>query len=296
MRRQRLFSKQDMLALRRLIQEKTGYMPHYRSFLSQAFRRRSYCVEDGGQSNEMLEFIGDQVLSYYTVKIIAQRCGAVNWEGDYTCRIRQGQFSVLKQELLSNEALSKIADDWGVADYLIVGRDDQKNEVHKQTKIKADLLEAIIGMIAVDCKWDPDTLEKVVNKALGLSERIDAIVKSDPWAQLFDIDNAVTKLKELAEKEWCSQPDYQISGPDALGYDKNGDPIWGCVCKAVNDVTGVSVLVWASSKKNAKKAAAYLALCDLLQVQNKYGINHPFCSWVYKNGELKPGEPEWQKA
>lgn len=282
----------DKAELRKLIYEKTGYTLASNSILSQVFRRSSYCAEQGGMSNEMFEFLGDQILSYYAVKIVAQRCCAVNLEGDWTFRIRQNRFSVLKQELLSNAAFAQIIDDWGVADYLIVGKDDEKNDVSKQIKVKADLFEAIIGGIAVACKWDPIVMEAVVSKALGMDARIDAILQSDPCAMLFDIDNAVTKLKELAEKEQCSQPAYSFMGPDDLGYDKDGNPIWSCNCCAVNDKTGMLVSVFASSKKEAKKAAAYLILCQHFEAPNRYGITKMGGVWTYKNGTLMPDSSE----
>lgn len=293
MRRQRCFDGKDKVALRKLIWEKTGYMPVSNSILSQAFRRSSYCKEDGGKSNEMFEFIGDQVLGFYTVKVVSQRCCAVNSEGDRSFLIRQNQFSALKQELLSNEAFAKIIVDWGVADYLIVGRDDEKNEVNKQTKIKADLFEAIIGAITIECKWDPVILENVVSRALNLDERINAIIESEQqWH--FDIDNAVTKLKELAEKEVCSQPSYEFAGPEFLGYDADGAPIWSCTC-VVADWWGSPIAVFSGSKTKAKKAAAYLTVCRQFQMQNLYGPNQLCSVWTYKNGKLMPGDPEQPK-
>lgn len=292
MRKQRYFNEQDRFALFRIIQEKTDYPLHSNSLLSQAFRRSSFCVANGGKSNEMFEFNGDQILSYYTVKIIAQRLGGMNFEGDYALRSQPSQFSAWKQKLLSNENFAKIIDDWGVADYLIVGKDDEKSEVHKQMKIKADLFEAIIGAIAEDCKWDAEILEKVVGKVLGLEEQIADIIECDPRRILFDMENAVTKLKELVEQGQCSRLSYDFMGPECLGYDKDGDPIWTCTCRVVNDVTGITTLVRASSKKNAKKAAAYLALCEHFQMPNQYGLTgfeKVMCKpWVYKNGKLKP--------
>lgn len=289
MKNKRYFSELERIEIFRIIQEKTGYPLANRYLLSQAFRRSSYCAAEGGKSNEMLEFIGDQVLSYYLVKILAQRCGAENFDGDYSFRVRQNQFSTLKQELLSNESFAKIIDDWAIADYLIVGKDDEKNEVHKQTKIKADLFEAIIGAITVACKWDSAILEKVVNKALNLDAQIAAIIQSESHWFRFDMDNAVTKLKELGETEWCSQPNYKITD---IGYDKDGNPLWSCTCTVVNEQRGITILVFASSKKNAKKAAAYLVLCELFQVQNKYGVNQNRFPWVYKDGKLMPDMPE----
>lgn len=291
MRKEKFFSGQDRYALRRIIHEKTGYMLRENTILSQAFRRSSYCVEDGGKSNEMFEFIGDQVLSYFVVKIVSQRCVALNLECDYTFRIRQNQFSGLKQELLSNETFAKIIDEWGVADYLIVGKTDEKNQVNKQIKVKADLFEAIIGAIALESNWDPVILENVVNKALDLDGRMGEILQSESGFAEFDVDNAVTKLKELAEKELCSPPQYDIG---FLGYNGNGDPVWVCTCTAIKDITGIIQQVYSSSKRDAKKAAAYLVLCQLFETANKYGKTQRFGPWIYKNGKLWPGTPEWR--
>ena len=232
----------------------------------------------------MFEFIGDQVLSYYVVKIISDRCCALNIEGDYAFRIRENYFTSLKQELVNNEMLASIIDDWGISEYLIVGRSDEKNQVDQQTKVKADLFESIIGAIAVDSKWDPTVLETAVRKSLSLDDRLQDIIQSDNNLMNINIDNAVTVLKELAEKEQCSMPKYGFY----LEHDKDGNPIWSCGCAIVNDITSIIRDVRASSKKDAKKAVAYLLLCEHFQMQNQYGPND-FCPiWNYSDGRLFP--------
>ena len=284
MKRQHYFFGQEEQKLKGLIREKTGYCFKSRGILSQAFRRRSYCAEYSGKSNEMFEFLGDQILSYYAVKIISERCVSMNVEGDYSFRIRENYFTSLKQELVSNEALAEIIDAWGVLEYLIVGRSDEKNQVDQQTKVKADLFESIIGAIAIDSKWDPRVLETAVRKALNLDDRLQAIIQNDYNSMTVNIDNAVTVLKELAEKEQCSMPKYEFSGP----YDKEGNPMWHCSSSIVNDTTGINRIVFASSKKDAKKAVAYLMLCEHFQIQNQYGPNDFYPTWIYKDGKLIP--------
>ena len=288
MKRQHYFFGEEEQKLKALIREKTGYCIQSGGGLSQAFRRRSYCAECGGKSNEMFEFLGDQILSYYAVKIISERCVCMNIEGDYSFRIRENHFTSLKQELVSNDALAEIIDAWGVLEYLIVGRCDEKNQVDQQTKVKADLFESIIGAIAIDSKWNPVVLETAVRKSLNLDERLQAIIQSDYNSMTINIDNAVTVLKELAEKEQCSMPKYEFSGPEVFGYDKDGNPIWHCSSSITNDTTGIIRIVFASSKKDAKKAVAYLMLCEHLHIQNQYGPNAFLPIWNYKNGRLTP--------
>lgn len=288
MKRQHYFFGQEEHKLKVLIQEKTGYCIQSSGVLSQAFRRRSYCAECSGKSNEMFEFLGDQILSYYVVKIVSTRCVSMNIEGDYSSRIRENHFTSLKQELVSNEALAEIIDDWGALEYLIVGRSDERNQVDQQTKVKADLFESIIGAIAIDSNWDSTVLETAVNRALNLEERLQNIIQSDYNSITINIDNAVTMLKEMAEKEQCSMPTYDFVGPEKLGYDKEGNPIWYCSSSIVNDITGIIRGVYASSKKDAKKAVAYLMICEHLHIQNQYGPNAFLPIWNYKNGRLTP--------
>lgn len=274
--------------LKKIIHEKTGYYFRDNCLLSQAFTRSSYSVEQGGENNEILEFIGDRILSYYVVKVIAEQFGALNNDSEYAFRVRANNFTALKQELISNDALAKIIDEWEIVEHLIVGKSDYLNEVDKQVKVKADLFEAILGAIAVACKWDDVVLEKAVRQMLSIDEKMNTIIETDYRPIRFDIENAVTALKELAERGGCSVPTYEYFTPEQLGYDKDGNPMWGCRCTVMNDKTIIGLVVWSSSKKAAKKAAAYLFLCEYFQLQNEYGVNGHYPFWKYKNGKLMP--------
>lgn len=283
------FSPSDFRKLQQLIREKSGCWIRERGLLQQAFTRSSYAARYGGRDNEILEFLGDQVLGLYVVKLVADRCGARDYGGSFSFRIRENRFTAIKQELVSNEALARIIDGWGVMEYLIVDQSDVRNRVDQQLKVKADLFEAILGAIALDHKWDPAVLETAVRKMLSLDERLDELIQSDWRPVSFDPENAVTVLKELAEKGFVSVPSYQIAGPEDLGHTKNGDPRWCCTCRIVNERTGISRQVWGSSKKVCKKFAAYLVLCEHFEVQNEYGVNSFLGVWTHRDGKLVPG-------
>lgn len=51
------------------IQDQIGYRFKNLDLLRQAFVRRSYSEENGGENNEVLEFIGDKVLDFVIVKL-----------------------------------------------------------------------------------------------------------------------------------------------------------------------------------------------------------------------------------
>ena len=278
----------EKLEVRRITKDKTGYMIRSTSVLNQVFRRSSFASETGQNSNEILEFIGDQVLSFYVVKIISKKCGSLSITDDYTFRIRENRFTQIKQVLVNNDALANIIDEWDIAKYLLLGRSDIKNDVTRETKVKADLFEAIIGAIAVETEWDSEILESVVSKALNIDVKINTMIENDTKVRCFDIDNAITTLKEMAENGQCTMPKYEFVGPDAIGYDSNGNPKWFCSCRIINDKIGLTKSVESTSKKDAKKAAAYLILCEHLGMQNKYGPNDWFDFWSYKEGKLFP--------
>ena len=288
MRRRKYNGGKEISELKNLIEEKTGYLIRQNYLLNQTFTRSSFSAEQGGENNEILEFIGDQILSYYVVKIIAKQYGTINYEGDYSFRVRQNRFTQLKQIFVNNETLAKIIDEWGIVEYLIVGKSDYLNEVDKQVKVKADLFEAILGAIAVSSDWDSDVLENAVRKMLSIEEKLKTISDTETRPYQFNMDNAVTVLKEVAESGGCSVPVYDCAGPDCIGYDENGNPKWMCNCLVINEKAGINRTVRASSKKRAKKAAAYLVLCEHFEVQNQYGVNGMYMFWEYKDGRLMP--------
>jgi ribonuclease-3 len=292
MRKSNNFTREERNHLRQILQEKTGYCFRKNSgVLIQAFTRSSYTAMCGGENNEVLEFIGDQVMSYYLTRQIVARCGALNYAGEFSFRIRENRFTEIKQELVCNENLEQIIDQWGIAEYLVVG----KAEATLPTKAKADLFEAILGAIALESNWNPEVLEASVVKMLDLDNRLAEMIASDFRPVRFDLDTAVTVLKELAERGECSAPIYDYSGPDALGYDKNGNPIWYVRCMAIDSITGIIRSVRASSKKDAKKAAAYLVLCEHFETQNQYGPNHFAAGWIYCDGRLVPDIPPYNE-
>ena len=55
------------------IEKTIGYEFKNKDLLQQAFVRKSYSEEHGGQNNEVLEFIGDKALDFAVVRIMMER-------------------------------------------------------------------------------------------------------------------------------------------------------------------------------------------------------------------------------
>lgn len=287
MKTKKPLNAQELQAIRNTIFEKTGFrLKDY--LIEQAFTRSSYSKKYGGGSNENLEYLGDTILGYYVVKKLYDHCGTIH-SGDeycyYTFRAHEKDFTALKSIIVSNKSLAAVIDEWNVCQYLIVGQCDVDNEVDKQEKIKADLLEAIIGAIAVQTGWNQETLEKTISKLLPVEDVILKYEKENFRLPQFSADNAVTTLKEMAEREECDPPLYDIHGPDDIGYE-NGNPLWCCNIKI--PCWGITRSVWAYSKKDAKKYAAYIALCDRFELPNEYGPSKLCVLWKFDGEKLIP--------
>ena len=102
-------SANEKTIIKGVIREKTGYLIGSSLLLNQIFTRSSLAAELGETSNEVLEFIGDQVLNLYVTKRIADRCGAISPTKGYAFCIRENRFTQIKQQLVNNQTLGNRA-------------------------------------------------------------------------------------------------------------------------------------------------------------------------------------------
>lgn len=251
------------------VQQKIDYQFNNIDLLLQAFTRSSYSTQYGGENNEVLEFIGDKVLDFYVVKIIAEEFGFMKSQSDYydedndneefciVAHKNESDFTEIKKEIVSNKTLAKRIDSLGFAKYMYLGDSDIDNNVVKQEKVKADLFEAILGAIAIDSRWDEESLQNSTQYMLNIEKFLANVDTEEKRPEKFKEENAVTTLKELAEHGNCSIPEYDL--PDEQ-VEQNGRLWWACTCTVRSwnvQKTGLS-----TTKKGAKRYAAYLVLCE----------------------------------
>ena len=207
-----------------VIQEKIGYEFNEHYLLTQAFTRRSFASENQNyEDNEKLEFVGDKVLDFIVVKKLAKEYSFVgrslvqsmasiemgekpsrenleeksNFEFAYT----ENEMTEIKKQIVQTDFLSNAIEALGIEKYLIMGRGDVKMGVQNEPHVKEDLFEAIIGAVAIDCGWNMEILERVVEKMLNLSYYIKNGVDGG-------IDY-VSYLREWHMKEYGREPEYK---------------------------------------------------------------------------------------
>lgn len=88
-------------------------------------------------------------------------------------------------------------------------------------------------------------------------------------------ETAISKLQELAQQGYFSMPEYVFKET----HDDNGNPIWRCECH----VSDYKYYYWkeASSKKEAKRGAAYNMLESILHADGKNNDN----DWLEEDDE-----------
>ena len=180
-----------------MVQGQTGYTFRNPDLLQQAFTRRSYSEENGGENNEVLEFIGDKALDLAVVQLLIREFGEMKDGSDavprktaansvypngwpqsgssggsreFACASDEGELTKIKSRMVSKHYLARRMDELGFAPYIRMGRGDQKNGVGDQPSVKEDLFEAIVGAVTLDCGWDLTVISSVVEAMLDLGD------------------------------------------------------------------------------------------------------------------------------
>ncbi len=193
------------------IQKTIGYTFRNVDLLVQAFTRKSYSQENGGQNNEVLEFVGDKVLDLVVTKILVEHYGVMTEDKKWNefklknptyfqTKSKEGIFTDIKKELVQKKTLSRAIDDLGFARFLYLGNGENHNKL--SDSVKEDLFEAILGAVAIDCDWDLDKLVFTTECMID----IHGFLESD-----FKDNNYVGIVQEWYVKEYGTLPEYDIS-------------------------------------------------------------------------------------
>lgn len=197
------------------IQKTIGYQFKNGDLLQQAFVRRSYSEENGGQNNEVLEFIGDKALDLVVIRLMMERFGKITEDKEWNefklrnpkyfqTRYSEGVFTDIKQQLVQKKALARSMTMLGFHNELIMGEGDIKNNVQNQDSVKEDLFEAIVGAVTLDCGWNMDTITGVVEHMIDFDAFFGNEIDSD--------ENYVGNLQKWFQSKGYGLPEYEKSG------------------------------------------------------------------------------------
>lgn len=175
------------------IQAKIGYTFSNPALLSQAFTRRSWAVAEGEKDNEILEFFGDRILDFTVVRDFCEQYGRIDCKGEYSFGRTVGEISKMDVAIVKNANLAEKIDALGLGKYLQAESFVEKRKL----KSKADLFEAILGAVAMDCDWNFPKIRQVFYKMMYGhyicdSDEINAnsigITRAEDWIDFFNTE------------------------------------------------------------------------------------------------------------
>ena len=223
----------------RALQKKIGYRFKSLDLLNQGLRHRSFVhenLEEGGQDNERLEFLGDAVLDLVISHLIMERYP------DYP----EGSLSRLRAAVVNETRLAKIARDLSLGEYLLLGKGEEMTQGRGKNSILASSLEALLAAIYLDggFKKALKVITQLFSHPLEMAEK-------ESFYQDFK-----TKLQELSQETLKATPRYVLSKEYGPGHDK----IFGVKVLIQGKVAGVGA---GKSKKEAQQRAAQRTLRNL---------------------------------
>lgn len=222
--------------------ERLGHQFRDLTMLDQALCHAS-TGNQGRENYERLEFLGDAILGFLVADHLFSR----------KPEIPEGELTDRRAQIVSRKPLSLIADNLGLAKYLIVGRGLREQDHHSR-RIRADLVEAVVAAIYLD--GGVRAARKFVRRhvLLELAEVTAGPSKRDPKSRLL----------HYAQVNVMGQPTYELLrawGPDHERHFEIGVRLQG---KQIAVGEG-------RTKQDAEKAAAACALEELHRLESAGG-------------------------
>jgi len=221
--------------------ERIGHRFGDEELLRTALRHRSWIAEnDGHESNERLEFLGDAVLGWVVADLVYRRHDDM----------AEGKLTDLRKSVVNAIALGGMAEQLGVGEHLMLGRGEDAAGGRQKTSILSDALEAIFGAIYLDA--GAEVAYRVIS-SLFREQMVEALAGLDRL-------DAKTRLQELASRVGVGHVSYRVTdeGPD---HEKT---FFATVYVGEREMGAGE----GRSKKAAEQIAAEIA-CDALEAERR---------------------------
>ncbi len=207
-----------------------------KALLKQAFTHRSYINENrdsGLEHNERLEFLGDAVLELVITDFLYEKMK----DSD------EGTLTSLRSALVNADTCAKVATTLGVNDFLLLSKGESKDTGRARLYILANTLEAIIGALYLDQKYEAAKAFILAH----IAPLADEIMATGAWI------DAKSLFQEKAQENLGHTPVYKTvkeAGPD---HDKRFTVAVSVAGATYGEGEG-------KSKQDAEQAAARQAL------------------------------------
>ncbi len=191
------------------IEKIIGYTFSDKSLLLQAFTRTSFCNENKRrgvspyQSNEVLEFFGDSILSASIVTLFIKEYSE-RYEHGIKTKLAEGDFTIIKSRLSDKKNLSERIRELELGKYLRMGEGDAKLSIAEEPSVLEDLFESIVGAVYIDSGMRLDIVISLVARMLDIKKVISRKDRAAEGPQ----QSAKNRLQE-----WCADKKRRLPPP-----------------------------------------------------------------------------------
>jgi len=169
------------------------------NLLRQAFTRRAFGEEHDTGNSEQLEFYGDMILNTVVTRELFRNSAPdmpFSVETPFSSFYSEGELSKIRAWYVSKDYLSKRAQTLGLNRFILYGKGEEETESSCE-----DMMEALIGAVAIDCNWNWDTIEGVVDVLICLQmSNPDEILKKSHY-EIFN---------SWHQKKFGRMPEYEV--------------------------------------------------------------------------------------
>ena len=122
------------------LEKDIGYTFKNKELLNQALTHTSYAYENGKESNEKLEFLGDSILEFVSSNYLYKTYP----------NLKEGEMTKVRASVVCEASLHKIAKKHNFSDFLNLGKSERTTCKEGRPAILADSVEAVIAAMYID--------------------------------------------------------------------------------------------------------------------------------------------------
>ena len=122
------------------LEESIDYTFNNKELLKKALTHTSYAYDNGVESNEKLEFLGDSILEFLYSKYIYA----------HYPKLKEGEMTKVRAEVVCEDSLFLVAQKHHFSDFLYLGKSEYITKGSTKPAILADSVEAVIAAIYFD--------------------------------------------------------------------------------------------------------------------------------------------------
>lgn len=184
------------------LEERLGYKFNNRALLVTALTHSSYANErhsGNSQSYERLEFLGDSILGLVTAEFLYA----------HEPSLPEGRMTRLRAELVCEGSLHNVAKRLELGRYMRLGRGEEHTGGRERPSILADMVEAIIAAMYLDCGME-QARSFIMQNILKDAEISDTHRSAD----------YKTELQELVQRKSNQHISYELTGESGPDHNK----------------------------------------------------------------------------